>query len=85
MGDSNAEVSVGEGGWIRFRTTRVIASLIEKIREAMEGLLQEKIANPCASHLKISRNATSLAVVQMLQRTEMKFSWNQRLHFCSML
>ena len=50
MGDSNAEVSVGEGGWIKFRTTRVIASLIEKIREAMEGLLQEKIANPCASH-----------------------------------
>eukprot|EP01043_Picozoa_sp_COSAG02_P069177 COSAG02_NODE_11753_length_1661_cov_8.460795_3_plen_71_part_00 len=50
MGDSNAEVSVGAGGWIRFRTTRVIASLIEKIREAMEGLLQEKIANPCASH-----------------------------------
>ena len=47
MGDSNAEVSVGDGGWIRFRTTRVVASLIEQIREAMEGLLREKIANPC--------------------------------------
>lgn len=47
MGNCNAEVSVGEGGWIRFRTTRVVASLIEQIRAAMEGLLQEKIANPC--------------------------------------
>lgn len=49
MGNSNAEVSVGEGGWIRFRTTRVVASLIEQIRAAMEGLLQEKIANPCVN------------------------------------
>ena len=49
MGDSNAEVCVGEGGWIKFRTTRVIASLIEQIRGAMEGLLQEKIANPYVS------------------------------------
>ena len=51
MGNSNAEVSVGDGGWIRFRTTRVVASLIEQIRAAMEGLLQEKIANPCANAL----------------------------------
>ena len=37
---------MGEGGWIRFRTTQVVAQLIEQIRAAMERLLAEKIANP---------------------------------------
>eukprot|EP01052_Picozoa_sp_SAG31_P056350 SAG31_NODE_16084_length_723_cov_1.543269_1_plen_187_part_10 len=41
-----AEVSVGEDGWIRFRTSKIIARLIEQVREAMEGLLAAKIADP---------------------------------------
>eukprot|EP01047_Picozoa_sp_COSAG01_P009374 COSAG01_NODE_383_length_17798_cov_351.422058_10_plen_224_part_00 len=33
-GDADAEVSVGDGRWIRFRTSRVIASLIQTVRRA---------------------------------------------------
>ena len=73
-GGGSAEVSVGDGDWIRFRTSKVcdgqrvvpfamglgvchnrmthpagpkvVASLIEQVRAAMEGLLAAKIADP---------------------------------------